>query len=515
MQVAPQFQQFPAIPSLRVEPAPPNPRSASRTLAGVGAVGIVVAGLTWRASPGLGWLVADAVLVAGVLAGLRRGRPGPAEWILGAASVWLAGVACWRASDWALVTALPASVAMLAALGLVAARRIRVGRFDEIGRASIEALRAFPGSLVDAAKMPAVALDAQARTRAAQVLRGALVGLPLAGFFVVLLAADNAFASLLEGVAVRSGDGLELGLWTAATTASILLACTVLQRLQRRELAAASAPARVGEPVPYRMEGDRPAVVEDAPAAPRPALRPLTWSVSLLQLVAVFAIYVVANIKSQFAGHELLRSRGTMTYSQYVHAGFFEVAVATFFAVAVVAVGHGLLRARGDDGPLPGGKALAAIELTLLGLAGVTLASSVHRLALYEDAYGYTELRLGVRLAQIGVGGLIALTAVRCALRSWRGWGTALAWSAVAFAVLVSSTNADAWVARRNVARARAGLALDTAHLASLSEDASVVLGDLRELDPQAAQFLASTWGTSAAANHGRDWRSWRGLDAR
>jgi hypothetical protein len=519
MQVAPQFQQFPAAQPLRIEPLPPSSRFASRTLIGVGAVGAVVAALTWRAGPGLGWAVADAILVAAVLVGIHMsaGAAGPAtrrpsapEWILGAASVWLAWMTCWRASDWALVTALPASGVALMALGLVAARRIRAERLDELGRATLEAVRELPAGLVAAAKMPAVALDMKARSRALQIVRGVLVGLPLAAFFVLLLLADNAFAKLLARLVVRTGDGIELAVWTGATTAALLLACVILQRLQARSYAHTLACEGAA---PYRFEGDLPLVVSPL-AAPKPRVRVLTWGVVLLQLVGVFAIYVVANAKSLFVGHDVLRAHGTWTYSQYLHEGFFQVAVATFFAVACVVIGHALLRAPGGAGkPLPGGKALAAVELTLLGLVGVTLASSVHRLALYEEAYGYTELRLAVRLAQLGVAGLIALTAARCLLRAWRGWGAAFAWSVVVFTVGVSSMNADAWIARRNVARARAGLDLDAAHLASLSEDASVVLGDLK--GDAEAQFLAGTWWASRAANHGRDWRSWRGLGSR
>ncbi len=439
--------------------------------------------------------------------------PSPAEWILGGASVWLAGMTCWRASDWALVTALPASVLALVALGLVASRRIRADRLDEVAGATLDALRELPRGFVDAAKMPAVALDTQARGRAMQIVRGALVGLPLTGLFVLLLLADNAFANLVARLAVRTGDGVELAVWTAATTAGLLLACVVLQRLQPAPL----LPASMEDPVPYRIESDWPAPGL-VPAAPRPRLRVLTWSVVLLQLVAVFALYVAANARALFAGHELLRARGTLTYSEYVHAGFLQVAVATLFAVACVVIGHVLLRPRGTSAsrraPLPGGRGLAAIELTFLGLVGVTLASSVHRLALYEEAYGYTELRLGVRLAQLAVAGLVALTAARCVLRSWRGWGAALAWSGVAFGLAVASMNADAWVAEHNVARARAGGGLDTAHLASLSEDAAVVLGDLRPIDAPAAQFLTATWFLSHRANQGSDWRSWRGLGA-
>jgi hypothetical protein len=73
MQVAPQFQQFPAAQPLRIDTLPPSSRLASRTLLGVGTVGAVVAALTWRAGPGLGWAVADEILVAAVFVGVAAG----------------------------------------------------------------------------------------------------------------------------------------------------------------------------------------------------------------------------------------------------------------------------------------------------------------------------------------------------------------------------------------------------------------------------------------------------------
>ena len=54
---------------------------------------------------------------------------------------------------------------------------------------------------------------------------------------------------------------------------------------------------------------------------------------------------------------------------------------------------------------MTGGKVLVGVELALLALVGVTLASCAHRLALYEEAYGYTYLRLGVWFLQLGVAG--------------------------------------------------------------------------------------------------------------
>ena len=132
-------------------------RARRRALLGVAVVGAAVSALTWHlADAGLGWLVADAVLVAAVLAGIGRGRPGTAAWALGLSSAWLAGVTCWRASDWALATALPGSVVTLAAprsSPRVEPRRLEVA---DVGRACLDALPlAFPAVSPTARACPA------------------------------------------------------------------------------------------------------------------------------------------------------------------------------------------------------------------------------------------------------------------------------------------------------------------------------------------------------------------------
>jgi hypothetical protein len=308
----------------------------------------------------------------------------------------------------------------------------------------------------------------------------------------------------------RSGEGMELAVWTVATTAALLVAYAVLARLQRPRNADATLPA-AWLALPYRAEGDAPAPVA-APTGPR--VRTLTWGVVLGHVVAVFGVYVGANAGSLFVGHEHLRSRGTATYAEYLHEGFTQVSVATLLAVACVVLGHVLLRPRAGEPRIAGGRAMIAVEIALLALVGVTLASCGHRLALYEEAYGYTYLRLGVWLLQLGVAGLLMMTVARCLARAWRGWGTALAWSGVSFALLAGSVNADGWIARRNVARARAGAPLDVAYLAGLSEDARGVLADVRAIDVDAADDLEGAWLQSTAIHHARGWRARRGLGA-
>ena len=497
--------------------AHPTDRGAVRILAVSCGVGAVVAALTWHVSVGLGWAVADAVLVLAVVGGIARWRPGAAGWLLAAASVWLAGMVSWRASNWALVTALPASVGALTALTLVCSRRLRALDLAGVGPAALDALRVLPRAVVDAGRVPARACDGPARGTLTSVARGALVGLPLAGLFAAFLSADTAFRSAFASAAARASDGISLGTWMFACAGAVLVAASVLLRL-RAASAAPEVPADgAAGAAPYRRPGDADALSE-SPLSRAPRVQPVTWGVVLAQIAAVFGVYAIANGRSLFASHEAVQAAGGPTYAHYVHEGFVEVSVAALLAVACVLVGHALTRPRGGAGAAGGGWKMATLELALLGFVALALASSAHRLRLYEEAYGFTVLRLGVRFFQFGIAGLLALTAAACAARARREWRNALAWSAVVWSVVVGSFDADGWVARRSVELAARGGQLDLWYLSTLSEDAASSWPALASLhvDPSLLPRLPqleNMWKRDPRA-HGADWRAWRGIGA-
>jgi hypothetical protein len=497
-------------PKTRVEERARLP-AAARRLAVLAAASLAIAGLTWRATTGLGWLAAMAILVGLVVGGVARGKPGATGWALAATTLWLAGVVCWRASDWALATALPASCVALIALALVCARRLRALRPEALGGSALLALLLVPRGAVAAARWPGQALGGRTRSQAAGVGRGLLLGLPLALVFVAILAADASFRGALSSLVAHSGSFASSTLWSLFVFAELALAAAVLLELRRAADAAADlAPSGPVPRAPYRMaDGD---TIVSPRARPRRPMTPTTWGVALSQVVAVFAVYGAANARSLFAGHAFFRAHGTPTYAATVHEGFVQVALATLLAVACVVAGHALMRTPASD-RTPGGRALVAIELALLGLAGLALLSSAHRLSLYEEAYGYTTARLGVRCFQTVVAGLLALTAARCIARAWRGWSTALAWSGVLAALGVGSVDAERWVADRNIERATRTGRMDVAYLASLSEDARPSLARARFALGRydAAPVFAEVWA-QADGERSSDWRSWRGL---
>jgi two-component system sensor histidine kinase BaeS len=478
----------------------PERRRAVLSILGALAAGIATQSLFWGARLGANLVVFDALYVAACLLLLRRGRVTAGAVAAGAGAIALGFAVAWYASEWALYVAFPADVVLLVALPFLVSRRIPAARTAALPGAMLDGLRAVPGAIASAARLPRAAIDEGGRKHVAHLARGLLLGLPVAAVFVVLLSADHNFSQAVERAVAGSGSATAMIVASIATGAALLVGYVLHTRPDAEPAAAATS-----APTPYRLAGD---VAVPAPQVRRlPRVKPLTWSVVLAQLVLVFAVFVATNVRSFFGGDALVHARGTPTYAQHLHAGFAQLSVATLLVVVAVVAGHRLLA---DE---RGGRALAALECALLVLAGVTLVSCFQRLLIYEDAYGCTYLRLGVGFFQLGVGGLLAITAIKAVARSWRGWASSAI--ALAFGLVVGAgcIDADGWVARTNVARAERGLPLDYEYLASLGPDAHRVLNDATvQKDWGGLEMLFESWDAKRAEAREGDWRSWRGL---
>lgn len=248
-------------------------------------------------------------------------------------------------------------------------------------------------------------------------------------------------------------------------------------------------------------------------AATAPRVTPLAWAMVVGQVATVFGLFVVVNLRHLFAGRALVRAPGATTYASYLHAGFAQLLLATALSVCLVLVGHRLLRPRGRNAdralPVPGGRALVVLEATLLALSGVTVASCAQRLAIYEEAYGATRLRLGVVFIGLAILGLLALTLMKVVARDWSGHGGATLTFLAGLAVFASGFNADAYVATTNLNRAARGEYLDVDYLSSLSRDASGVLAHPLLLGKPG---LARTLEETLCREESVGWRARRGI---
>jgi len=484
---------------------------AAITIGAAVAAGVATQALFWRAGVGLSWTVLVAMLVVGTLLafGSRendRARPWTASAVVAAAALVLGGAVAWRASDWAVYVAVPASAALLVVLPFVVAGKLRVADLGALPRVLFDdGVRRVPAAVVATVDVPRRALDATGRAHAVRLVKGLAIGLPVTCIFVALLAADPNFRRALARSAGALDSGAHFGALAAITSVAYLFAYALHTRARRPIEREDGAPA---SPMPYRRPGDL-----DAPAPARGAiLRPLTWSVVLAQLVAVFGVFVAANARYLFGGHALVTAKGTPTYAGYLHAGFAQLTLATVLAVVVVVVGHKLVA---SAAPMPRAwrVALSALEATLLTLTAITLASCAQRLRIYDEAYGYTYLRLGVAIFQLGVLAVLALTLVKAIAPSWRGYAASIALAGIGVAVFAGTFDADGFIARANVARANAGRPLDLGYLESLNADCAPVLGDAYfARDPDAKRELSSAWYAQRASKRHGDWRSWRAL---
>ena len=122
----------------------------------------------------------------------------------------------------------------------------------------------------------------------------------------------------------------------------------------------------------------------------------------------------------------------------------------------------------------------------LVVLTGVILASAAVRLGLYQQAYGWSELRFYVA-ATIGWLGICLLIALVLVIRREAGWLLhGVAGAAIAVALLVTALGPQSFIAGQNVARAldpslvpaggKAGLDID--YVSTLGDGAVPVLVD-------------------------------------
>jgi hypothetical protein len=219
-----------------------------------------------------------------------------------------------------------------------------------------------------------------------------------------------------------------------------------------------------------------------AAAAPAPAARAasprlarLEWTLPLGALVALFAAFVALQLTTLFGGHEhVLRTTG-LTYAEYARAGFAQLIAVAALTLAVIA---GALHWARREGPVDEGL-LRGLLGALCALTLVVLASALERLGLYEEAYGFTRLRLLAHAQILWLGGLFALLLAAGAFRRAPWLPRAAVGLSAAAAVVFALADPDRRIAERNVDRYERTGKLDRRYLAALSADAVPALAGL------------------------------------
>ena len=218
-----------------------------------------------------------------------------------------------------------------------------------------------------------------------------------------------------------------------------------------------------------------PPRVEPTVGTPRPVAHRYEWLAPVLLVDGVFLVFLAAQATVIFGGHDYLERTTGLTYAEYVHQGFGQLTVATALTVLVV-----WAAARKAPRTTAGDRAWLRGSLGLLcALTLVVVASALHRMHVYQQAYGFTRLRLLVDVFE-GWLGLLVLGVLAAGLTLRAAWlPRAALLSGAGLLLVLAAVNPDAWIAQRNLDRYDETGKVDWAYLQGLSEDAVPVLATL------------------------------------
>jgi signal transduction histidine kinase len=204
---------------------------------------------------------------------------------------------------------------------------------------------------------------------------------------------------------------------------------------------------------------------------PTPLSNRFEWLVPVLVVDGVFLAFIAAQARALIGGRDYIEQTTGLTYADFVHQGFGQLTLATALTVLVVWV------ASRRAGTAPDDRRWLFASLGLLCvLTLLVVASALRGMAVYQDAYGFTTLRLFVDVFE-GWLGFVVLAIMVAGVADRGRWLPRVALVSGAVALLgLAAINPDAWVAGRNIDRYEATGDLDLNYLQSLSSDAAPVI---------------------------------------
>jgi hypothetical protein len=214
----------------------------------------------------------------------------------------------------------------------------------------------------------------------------------------------------------------------------------------------------------------------------------------LLAVDVLFSGFMLVQVAYFFGGMDTLDRTG-MTYAIYARRGFFELLTVTSLSLGLLWMLTLLTRRTHRWRRRLFNGASAALIGLMLGL----LASAFQRMLLYEQAYGYTHLRLYTYSFMIWLAVALLIFLVALLRNQLRIFTVGCIATGLIYLALLNVINPDTLIVRENIARYQISRKLDTEYIASLSADAIPTLvsslGKLdsvsrADLDPQLRQKL-------------------------
>ncbi|WP_460724291.1 DUF4153 domain-containing protein [Nocardia heshunensis] len=208
---------------------------------------------------------------------------------------------------------------------------------------------------------------------------------------------------------------------------------------------------------------------------------PLEWGIPVGALSIVFVAFVGTQIAVLFGGDGYVQRTAALTYAEYARGGFWQLSIVSMLTLAVIGAVLRFARQSSPDER----RWLRVAVAVVCGLTLVIVASALHRMWLYQQAYGFTVMRLLVEVFE-GWIALVYVLVLASLVRLRRDWVPRAAVGAAVVTLLgLAVLNPEGFVAERNIDRWQSGRSLDTDYLSKLSAD--VLPAADRLPDPQRA----------------------------
>ncbi|MDG4665365.1 DUF4173 domain-containing protein [Mycobacterium sp. 236(2023)] len=388
------------------------------------------------------------VIVFAIAYGTAERMPALREWFGIAVTLLLLAVPAVLAAEWLGVLCILAAWAL--GWGTLAGGRTWTA---VLGGALVPWL--LPARIIGWARrampMPGAAWSQRPSAARIVIVAAVTVGLTLV-FGALFVSADPAFASLVDHL-VPAWRGDE---FVSRTVVFVIVTCFVLF-------------AGYLTRVPPKL---------DALAPPRMRAVPnWEWAVPLAVLDVLFIGFVAVQATVLFGGHTHVLETEGLTYAEYARQGFWQLLWVSALTLLVLSA---VVRVAARDSASDR-RPLRILVGTLCVTSVVVVISAIHRMWVYQQAYGFSTERLMVITIELWLGAVFVFIVV-AGIRMTGHWLPRAVLLAGAVALLgLAATNPERLIAERNIDRYEQTGLLDTAYLLRLSPDIEPALARLPE----------------------------------
>jgi hypothetical protein len=320
------------------------------------------------------------------------------------------------------------------------------------------------------------------------VLRGLMITIPVVIVFTLLLAsADVVFGKFLgdlfEPIAIKNVPTIIARLifvliiaWLTTGALSYALARRSWESfLQNRTIA-------LDEP----DNGETEALDNNPSPTPEPdeeeKLKPVGYKLGIIEatillgaLDLLFGIFVLIQLTYFFGGEKNIEG---YTYAEYARRGFFELVAVSVLTLGLVLILDTITVRRGNQHH----NIFRGLAVGVVILMGIMLISASQRMGLYEDAFGYTRLRVFVHIFIFWLGALFLAFTLEMFRIKTNLFSLGVLLIMVGYLGTLNLINIDQYISSNNMKRFEDGKQLDVCYLQTLSTDAIPAMVELRDL---------------------------------